>query len=495
MVERASWIFVLAAALGAAASQAAPVLDDGPQGMTCYYYVASAELPWQRNGADWHDADGVLHGPRPFSTTPSGTGRQLRLLQWDVTALARAWTAGSPTAGAVMLRDVRGESGGSIVSLRSREHAASETHPELLLVWEDGRRERLKPRADTSFSCPTHKSSGSAPAMKVGGAQAAALVFQWTPPPPGARLLSARLELTADQTYGRGLDVGTFLPWLPSSSPSQVRTGLAAAFERDKQIASHPDVLFADDFDRGRRAAAWSGSEMTDSRTVADDATEGFAPLVGRALKVIIPRGQNEGLNSHYRFERQGQAEPDEAFFRYYLRLGESWNPVRDGGKLPGLSGTYGRGGWGMRRSDGHNGWSARGAFFRQPPEGDANAALRGIGTYAYHPDLEGTSGTTWGWGLGVTGLLEKHRWYSVEQQVKLNRPAQSDGELRAWINGELVFERTNLRFRDTAALHVESVWMNVYHGGTAKAAADMVLYIDNLVIARRYIGPMGGRR
>jgi len=30
---------------------------------------------------------------------------------------------------------------------------------------------------------------------------------------------------------------------------------------------------------------------------------------------------------------------------------------------------------------------------------------------------------------------------------------------------------------------------MNVYHGGTTKAAADLHLYIDNVVIARRRIG------
>jgi hypothetical protein len=36
----------------------------------------------------------------------------------------------------------------------------------------------------------------------------------------------------------------------------------------------------------------------------------------------------------------------------------------------------------------------------------------------------------------------------------------------------------------------VESVWLNVYHGGVEKADRDLTLYIDNLVIARRYIGP-----
>jgi hypothetical protein len=31
---------------------------------------------------------------------------------------------------------------------------------------------------------------------------------------------------------------------------------------------------------------------------------------------------------------------------------------------------------------------------------------------------------------------------------------------------------------------------MNVFHGGTAVAGADMHAWIDNVVVAKRYIGP-----
>jgi hypothetical protein len=61
---------------------------------------------------------------------------------------------------------------------------------------------------------------------------------------------------------------------------------------------------------------------------------------------------------------------------------------------------------------------------------------------------------------------------------------------LRVWIDGALAFSKKDIRFRDSAALKVESVWLNVYHGGVEKADRDLTLYIDNLVIARRYIGP-----
>ena len=72
-----------------------------------------------------------------------------------------------------------------------------------------------------------------------------------------------------------------------------------------------------------------------------------------------------------------------------------------------------------------------------------------------------------------------------------MNTPTVNDGVLRAWVDGRLAFEKTDLRFRDVDSLKVEEVWMNVYHGGTAPSPRDQHLYIDNLVIASSYIGPM----
>ena len=99
--------------------------------------------------------------------------------------------------------------------------------------------------------------------------------------------------------------------------------------------------------------------------------------------------------------------------------------------------------------------------------------------------------GDGWGWNMGPTGLLENNRWYGIEQYVKLNDPGKENGVLKAWIDGVLVFEQTGIRFRDSPDLRIESLWMNVYHGGTARAPHDLTLYIDNVVLAREYIGPV----
>ena len=100
--------------------------------------------------------------------------------------------------------------------------------------------------------------------------------------------------------------------------------------------------------------------------------------------------------------------------------------------------------------------------------------------------------GDNWLWTGGGRGFLARDRWYCIEQQFKVNTPGRKDGVLRAWIDGYLVYEKTDVRVRDVPRIRIEQVWMNVYHGGREAAASELHLFIDSVVIARDYIGPMG---
>lgn len=481
------WLVVatlLAACVRSAA--ASPPLDDGAKGMTCYFYSAAARLEWKRAGGDWTDAGGAAYGAKAFATEHVGRGDGRQDVAVDITALARRWAEEQAGVAAIYLRE---QGGGGIVNFNSRESPDTPSRPRLVIEWSDGKRAELAPQADTYFSCPNHRSYGGEPHFKVGGKHAAILVFPWEAR-ASATVRSATLHLSSGKQYGKGATVGVFRPDLPGQKAARIETGLAQAFERDHGIGSHPDVLYVEGVEERTGFLPWGSLDLELSgKTVTSDTANRFEPLQGSALSVTIEKGNNTGLNSHVRLASYKGGEPEDAYFRYYLRLGDTWNPTVDGGKLPGFSGTYNRGGWGMRKSDGHNGWSARGAFFQQ--SGGAAGNLRGIGSYVYHAAMQGNSGETWGWGLGPSGLLEKNRWYSVEQHVRLNSPGQSDGVLRAWVDGQLVFERSDIRYRDTPDLKIESVWLNVYHGGIKPAPADMTLFIDNLVIARKYIGPM----
>ena len=72
-----------------------------------------------------------------------------------------------------------------------------------------------------------------------------------------------------------------------------------------------------------------------------------------------------------------------------------------------------------------------------------------------------------------------------------MNTPGEHDGIIQAWVDGYLVYERHNWRWRDVPTLRIERVWMNFYHGGKEVAPSDGHLYIDNVVVAANYIGPM----
>ncbi len=206
-----------------------------------------------------------------------------------------------------------------------------------------------------------------------------------------------------------------------------------------------------------------------------------------------IAEGSTGALNTLYKFQQKAGSEPEEIHFRYYLRLGDDWNQTLEGGKLPGLSGTYGKAGWGGRKVNGKDGWSARGLFTLTIPKDNPLGGTTPIGTYCYHADMEGNYGSHWVWQKDYRGFLENNRWYCLEQYVKLNAPGEKNGILRAWMDGRLAFEKTDIRFRDVEKLKIEQLWMNVYHGGTRPSPYDQHVFIDQVVIAKKYIGPMKG--
>ena len=253
--------------------------------------------------------------------------------------------------------------------------------------------------------------------------------------------------------------------------------------------ATSADLLFRCDFESDQWFEEWGVLETPPRvELVSADAQRKFAPLRGRALRVRIDQGGHYGLSLQYSFKKRLGYEPEEIYFRYYLRFANDWDPKR-GGKLPGISGTYGRAGWGGRPVNGEDGWSARGLF-----EGHRNGKTP-IGFYCYHMDMKGRYGSNWIWDRDDLGFLENNRWYCLEQFVKLNTPGKADGILRGWVDGKLAFEKTNTRMRSVNSLKVEAVWVNFYLGGSWSAEREHHAYIDEVVISRQPIGTLNQNR
>jgi hypothetical protein len=342
--------------------------------------------------------------------------------------------------------------------------------------------------ADTTLDCSTVNSLGDRPVLGVGDTKQLAIAFD-VEALAGKMLKRATLELAHLHHDGTSV-VGVYALDVPIAVVATAPpVGMAAGHSDDKDFAGDPDVVFATGFDSLFWRSEWSYvSPGSRAEVVENDDGRKFRPFLGSALRVTIPRGGNLGLDMGYNFRDKLGNEPDDIYFRYYIRFANNWIPTIDGGKLPGPSGTYGRAGWGGRKGNAREGWSLRGSFLRAPSARNPLHDKTAIGTYAYHAAGEDFFGDEWDWNLS-TQLLDRNRWYCLEQHLKVNDPGFRDGVFQAWIDGTLAFNKHDVYLRDTPSIKIEKIWMNVYHGGTAKASEDLDLYIDNMVIARRRIG------
>ena len=484
-------LMVLAGSLTAAPNDWAEGTPEKDNGATRDYYNRAGLLEWKNKMGDWRDAKNAPQGDDAYALAEVAKAQKDKFVEWDVTALVREWKSGTFQNQGLFLRVVNGK---GVFQFASREHEDSARRPQIVLTGDKGT-VTLMPQADTYLEASTVRSLGNQDHLKISNRPNHALLrFD----PRGGKEIGkptkAVLRLfNTTQTSGASASIGVFrCQQSHDVADTEPIFGLAAKYPGDHGIGKDPSVVFSTGFEAEKWREEWSeGADRKLIEVVMSDPMRKFAPFQGKALSANLGKGESTALNLLYKFKPKIGAEPEEMFFRYYLRLGDDWNQTVSGGKLPGFSGTYGKAGWGGRKSDGANGWSARGWFTLTIPDDNPLAGLQPIGTYCYHTDQKGTYGYTSVWQRGYRGFLAKNRWYCIEQHVKLNKPGDKDGAIRAWVDGRLAFEKTDLRYRQVDRLKIEQVWMNVYHGGTTLSPHDQHVFIDNVVIARKYIGPM----
>ena len=492
---KARWLCLACmAALVPSAALAAPYdwpegAEEGEDGASRDYYNLAARLAWNNYMGDWADATGAAQGDQPFASATIVDDNSEKDLEWDVTTLVQAWHDGTFDNRGFFLRGVSGD--GSY-RFRTREFADSATHPTLIVETSSGTQE-LAPVADTHLEPSTYRSQGKSETIRIGADNNALLRFDLSAIDAADEITSATLRMHTFEQYGSTMEIGVFRSnHGHDEAPSDPITGLAEAYEDDDGITAEGDVVFFSDFEDAGWADGWS-STSGHLEVVDSDPDNGFEPFVGRALRILVAEGDNYGGSLQFKFQEELGQEPEEIYFRYYLRLGDDWNQTVYGGKMPGIAGTYDTAGWGGRPSDGTNGWSARGSFGTTIPQDNPLGGRHPLGTYCYHADMDGSYGDIWQWQRDYRGYLRSNEWHSVEQYLKMNTPGETDGIIRSWIDGRPAFEKTDIRFRTVDTLKIETVWMNVYHGGTATSPYDQHLYIDNVVIAASYIGPVQG--
>lgn len=199
----------------------------------------------------------------------------------------------------------------------------------------------------------------------------------------------------------------------------------------------------------------------------------------GSALEVVIPEGKHCGSNMHYDFGQWDGPLPEEAYSRHYVYFGNDFH-VETSGKQPGFAHLRGEGGTGGGSlADGMNGWSARSAFYRPKSDGDLH-----LGTCLYHAEMDGPYGDAHLW--NNHGELNTGNWYRIDQYVKMNTPGKNNAISRAWVDGNLAFDKQDIKFRDEGYdnLRVGDFWMHTYYGGNPTPDYDISVYYDNVSLS-----------
>lgn len=285
------------------------------------------------------------------------------------------------------------------------------------------------------------------------------------------------------------------LPPLPEGD-----NGLAARYLADFGIEKDAAVVFIDNFESGSTKCDndWGVSCIQDAENVHSGKS---------ALKLsTMPNPDKEvgcGAQRHF---KEGY---DALHIRYYLKFdkdvevfhGGAHNGVSIAARAPGVPDAKP----GIP-ADGRNEYTVLLDTWR--PEEDIRSPGH-LAIYIYHPEQR----HRWGEHFFPSGRLqpygataaqyfgknfvarpdvipERGRWCCYELMVKANTPGQRDGRIGIWLDGKLIADFPNLRLRDVDSLKANRVGYGI-STMNKKDVKPITLWLDDVVVATSYIGPM----
>ncbi len=219
--------------------------------------------------------------------------------------------------------------------------------------------------------------------------------------------------------------------------------------------------------------------DFSDSNQLIDLPTYGkdHSYIENGQLKALIKASEHKGLGRKFWFKNNGK-EPNEAEIEFTIWLENNFqkNGVNNEvGKFPGFEGIYDlSAGWSGKKVTNQNSWSVRIAH-----GGENNEGKIPIGLYVYHPGMPGKYGTT----IIPNFSLNKEQTYTIKLYIKMNEINKENGILILSIDGKEIHNSNSWRFRNNNSVHIKSVWLDTYIGGTTPSMFDTYIVIDNLKI------------
>lgn len=281
--------------------------------------------------------------------------------------------------------------------------------------------------------------------------------------------------------------------------------GIASKYPGDKGIESEPDVIFADDFESHTQPSdlekKWDAVYQMQEIRIATEPENIYAGQ--QALEFRVPQQNNELSNA---VDKVLSQELDVLYLRYYSKFQPPYDVVGSSHNGSMISAHYfinGQATPGIP-ADGTNKFLVNLENWR----GEAATPSPGhLNLYVYHPEQR----SQWGDHFFPTGvvlpnssmpgdfgadfesrpdiLTELDRWYCYEYMVRANTVGQRDGRVTVWVDGKLVADFGNLRFRDIESLKIDRFGLQFHIGSNPNGETKK--WYDNVVAAKSYIGPM----
>jgi hypothetical protein len=295
---------------------------------------------------------------------------------------------------------------------------------------------------------------------------------------------------------------------VPTATPID-GSGIASRYPGDKNIASDPAVIFADDFESytspNQLTTRWDGAGPLANLRIATEAGNFFAG--GKSLEMTLPISATETVNDAHKVLG---VEQDVIYFRAYTKFDPGYsvstsnhNGLRVSAHYPGGAGVIPPAdGTGFFLFSVQNNIQGSG----RPGETDPGYSH----VYAYWPHQRSEFGDHWfpdgwvspgGWGDWIlypfqypgfvampNWLPQRGKWYCYEIMVKANTIGKNDGEVAYWIDGKLTSRFTNLFLRSISSLKIDYTALRLHALHSERVNKK---WYDNVVIATKYIGPM----
>jgi len=265
--------------------------------------------------------------------------------------------------------------------------------------------------------------------------------------------------------------------------------GVASSFKGDSNIASHPSVIFAENFESTDFRKRWDEIRDQGGKVLSIENPDNAA-LGQRCLKVTSVLGENTGGGLTKWFESS-----DTLFIRFYTKFSETSDYIhhfvtlRANKSLQGQERWSGFGGAGLkphgdeRFSTALEPWGNWGRF---PAPGRWNF-------YSYWHEMKASpDGKYWGNSFkpDTQPNIKKGEWICAEFMLKHNTPGKPDGEQAFWINGELLGHWKDINWRTSPQLKANALTLESYVTDRWTKNKTNIVHFDNLVIAREYVGP-----